>query len=323
MSRRRFRKWGWFAITGVGLCLAPACSWRRGEVLGDAELPVSQIPQLRPAETPYHAQPVAETSPEPPTAPALQPVELCDESKQEETFPLSVHLKDSPFDLPVTLDTSLTPPPESPLVRALQCYLDKRPAEAVAHLAELDQANQELLLSLLPVLVRLTEISLLRLEPIEAAALAAQLEAALIPLRRRAPLTIDAMCCCRRIDKFGVYDPLPADYAYRPGDLVYVYVQLGNLTDAPSDGSYRVRLRSSVRICNKEGQEVSSRDFQEADHGQPSRSPRHDFFYNYWFTLPKLPPGLYTLTVEVTDLPTARVARKSIELRVGEWLSRS
>ena len=57
------------------------------------------------------------------------------------------------------------------------------------------------------------------------------------------------------------------------------------------------------------------------DQKQPvkSRTQLHDFFSYYWFTVPHIPPGTYTLTFQVADETSPdrrRVTSKSHEFRV-------
>jgi hypothetical protein len=220
---------------------------------------------------------------------------------------------------PATPDAPPQPPDDPPLVRALRCFHDRRPAEAVASLEHYDRGNQELLLSMLPVMVRLTEVGLGQMDPAEVAALAAQLEGSLGPLRKRAPLVIERMCFCQFIKNFGDYEPWPAEHVFCPGNKVEVYVQFRQLATEALGGGHAPRLRSKLRILTPDGREAApGLDISEQDHGRPSRSPRQDLYYACWFRIPKdLPPGTYTFLLDVTDVATGRVARKSLELRVG------
>src|SRR5262249_27551507 len=141
--------------------------------------------------------------------------------------------------------------PDAPLVRAVQAYLDHRPDEAVELIRGFDPANQELLLYLLPQLVKLTEGGLGKAEPQELTLMAEQFQAALDLLQSRAALMIETMCYCRRVRKYGSYDPVEDGHAFAPGELVDLYVQLRNVSCEPAPGpaggaGYLTRLRSTV-----------------------------------------------------------------------------
>ncbi|MCS6849950.1 MAG: hypothetical protein NZ700_02130 [Gemmataceae bacterium] len=215
------------------------------------------------------------------------------------------------------LPAKLPEPP--PLVAALHCFLDKRPHDALAHLQHYDKVNQDLLLVLLPLAGRLTEGSLDQASPAEVALLVEQLERLLHPLRLRASLVIDTMCFCRRIGKFGDYEPLPSDHSFKPGDLAQVYVELRNFSTEQRDPYYLTHLSSTLEIHDFTGKTVWRQDFPE-DRTRPdrSRSLRHDYFNNYRFCVPEVPAGAYTLWVQITDHGPhgKRTVRRSLDFRV-------
>jgi hypothetical protein len=228
-------------------------------------------------------------------------------------------------------------PPEAPVVAALRALLEKRPAEALECLKEYDKASQDILLCLLPLAVRLTEGGLQQPRPAELATLLEQLRMLERPLAERSALTIDKMCLCRKIESYGVYDKIPDDGAFaagvgeQAGDLVQVYVELGNFACKQQGSTFETCLASTLEIRDYRGNLIWRRDFQ----AQPdrSRSPRHDYFINYRFCVPpRVPPGSYVLWVQVKDLtgqpgkdaPDFRTARRSLDFRVrangsGPW----
>lgn len=214
---------------------------------------------------------------------------------------------------------------EPPLVRALRCYLEKRPAEAIACLKDCDKLSQELLLCVLPVAARLGEGDIERASPEEAAVLAEQLDGVESRLRPRAALAIDRMCFCRRIETFGVYEPLSDGPAFRPGEWAQVYVELRNFSCEHQDGGpaaleYTTRLVSSAEIRDRAGRKVwpagPGRLSFRRKGPQESRSAWHDYFDNYSLRVPELPAGPYTLWIEVQDAPTGRAVRRSLDFRV-------
>jgi hypothetical protein len=230
-------------------------------------------------------------------------------------------------------------PPDPPLVAALRALMEKRPEEALDSLKGYDKANQELLLCLLPLAVRLTEGGLQRLHPGELAPLLDQLRALERPLAERSALSIDRMCLCRKIESYGVYEKAPDDWAYaagvgdQAGELVQVYVELRNFASKQQGNYYETCLASTLEIHDYRGNLVWRRDFPaQPDH---SHSPRHDYFINYRFAVPPhVPPGSYVLWIQVRDLtgqpgkdvPAHRTARRSLDFRVrgtgtarGSW----
>lgn len=210
--------------------------------------------------------------------------------------------------------------PEPALVAALRCLMEKRPEDAAARLGELDKANREVLLCLLPLAVRLSQGALDRAAASELTVMVDQVEGAAAPLRQRAPLAIDKMCFCRRIDKFGQYEPLPDRRQFRPGELVQVYAELRNFSSNPGQAGFETRLASSVRLTRHttDREEIVWRqDFHDRDRVDRGRSPRRDYFNNYRFCVPEnIPPGTYKLWLKVVDVPTGRSAESSLPLMV-------
>jgi hypothetical protein len=229
-----------------------------------------------------------------------------------------------------TITIAPEPAPEEPLVTALRCLLDKHPAEALEQIRHYDKSNQDLLMHLLPLAVRLTQGSIDNASPTELSLVLDQLRGLERPLTAKASLTITKMCLCRGIvDRFGIYERLPDDYAFaagsdnQPGERVLVYVEFRNFMTLPNNTKFETRLMSTLEIHDYQGHPVWRQDFPTPP--DRSQTPRQDYFINYKFWVPqRLPPGSYTLWVQVKDvtgqsgkeLPAHRVARRSLDFRV-------
>jgi hypothetical protein len=204
---------------------------------------------------------------------------------------------------------------EPPLVTALRCFLDKQPEEALQALGHYDRANQELLLGLLPLLAHLTEKAASNQD--EVTQLVNQLDSLLLPLRARAALALDKMCFCRHIEKYGVYDPLPEGHRFHAGEPVQVYVELQNVSSRQQGDTYVSQLSSTVEIRDADNRLVFRQAFGDRDRQDVSRTLRHDYFNNYRFCVPDMPPGQYTLWIQVEDMQTRdRVARRWLDFPV-------
>src|SRR5262249_15351037 len=78
--------------------------------------------------------------------------------------------------------------------------------------------------------------------------------------------------------------------------------------DKDASGTHVISLASSGEIRDARGQRYPlTFDRKGPDE---SRTSRHDYFESYRFCIPNLPPGLYTLWIQVVDLGT-EPARKS------------
>jgi hypothetical protein len=213
-----------------------------------------------------------------------------------------------------------------PLVDALQCVLENRHNEALKYLQKYDQPTQELFLRLLPAMSLLTHKGIDQLSSAEIAVLHDQVHGLLCALRPRTELAISKACFCEWVKAYGIYKPLPEGHGFlapnttRPGELVQLYVELRNFTSELQNGFYTTKLSSSVEIHDVRDPKGKPLWFYRFDdHKQPlrSRTMVQDYFNNYSFYVPNLPPGNYILTVQIADeTRERRLARKSLEFRV-------
>jgi hypothetical protein len=216
---------------------------------------------------------------------------------------------------------------EPALIAVLRSYLDKRPDEAMELLNHYDQPNQDLLLCLLPIVVRLTEGSLRQADPHEVEVMVEQLQGALAPLRPRAALKIDRLKFCWPTDTgIKLFD---AHHPYRAGELVFLYIKPRNFTTVPlrpdgepADGGigagYSVPLVSTLTVLTADGRPLDWKEVMPPAKPRPTPPTPHDFFQVLQFNLPKdLRPGAYQLVVELVDPPTKRVARSKLDFQVG------
>jgi hypothetical protein len=274
-----------------------------------ARAPATDPPPAEPAgtTTSHRTTPKAEPEvPEPPDA-ALRPVRA------------------EPAPLPVLPGP---PVPDPPLLAAVRAYLENRPDQAIEHLKDLSKPNQELVLAVLPALVRGAQIDLARSDPQDVGALVDQLQGAADRLEDRAPLRIDKMLFCKQVRGFGRYDPWPDGQPYRPGQLAELYVEIRHLAcePAPGDG-FLTRLVSSLEVRDANGRPVEQTDpadwrrtvtVARTERSVFSRSPLQDFYITYKIPVPAQ-PGVYTVTVEIRNPGGGNraVRSKPVEFRVA------
>jgi hypothetical protein len=218
------------------------------------------------------------------------------------------------------------PATEEPLVQALECFLKKRPELALAHLNRYDPATQELLLRFLPVLAEMKE-GMEKLTPEEVAALREQVQGLLVVLLARSKLVIERMCyCVPELKSPGVfaYRALRPDHQFlppcgpRPGEQVFLSIELRNLSGARRGDFYETRVSSWVKIVDSTGRDYGKR----LDTGKvPLRRSTFasEFAHVYSFWVPEIPPGRYNLILEVRDetTPTPRLASSSLPFVVA------
>src|SRR5262249_43262013 len=188
----------------------PACSHTANQV--SRPVPITGSPSDQPA--------VAKASPRSPYA-AVPSLPVTSQAKpdhqdvQQARFPIGSQTPDlvppfeaiiNPQEQPPTRQQQ--PPPRAsslqteinaklaedpPLVAALRCYLNRKPAEAVIWLERYDRINQDLLLCLLPLVTRLTDTGLEKSDSRDLANIIAQLERLLTLIRPSAQLVIEKM----------------------------------------------------------------------------------------------------------------------------------
>jgi hypothetical protein len=236
--------------------------------------------------------------------------------------------------LPVAQVIAPAPPaqvePQEPLSGALYWLLKKRPDKALALLKDCNSSNQEIFIGLLTTLAILNEKSIDQLSTSEVSKLQEQLEELLADSRRRTDLIIDKMILCEHIDGYGQYTPQREGHAYRAGtrwhngellagDRVSIYIELHNITSQRRDPYYTTVLNGTVRVLNSQDQEVYFYNYRKDEKPLQSLLPHFDCYSCYNFNMPAIPPGKYTLTLEIVDetCQPHRVAKKSVEINVA------
>jgi hypothetical protein len=207
---------------------------------------------------------------------------------------------------------------------ALRMLLANQSAQAVKCLESYDRPSQELLMRLLPAVALISEKgSVNKLNSAERGALDDQITGLVASLHALSDLTIEKMCLCEVIDRDGRFRPQREGYAYQVGELVQVYLLLRNLASVARDGYYTTVLHGKVILMDATGQ-VWDHDFRERERPLVSATACYDCYRPYDFYVPNVPPGHYTLTLEVADetRATRRVARKSIEFMVAPQTTR-
>jgi len=218
---------------------------------------------------------------------------------------------------PVATPVVLPAPSDTPLIQAVRAFQQNNPQGALEHLKAYDPATQQVLISMMPVLVQLSEGKLQTMKREEMDILLDQLTRVPPMLRSRASFQTSKLLLCREVQKFGLVDAFPAGHEFRPGDMVYLYAELANFTcAADSRDGFAVALASHLELKDEAGNAVWKADPREA----PERvsSPPQDYYRAYRFCVPSsLAPGKYALSIRVTDKPTGREAAKAVEFRVG------
>ena len=209
-------------------------------------------------------------------------------------------------------------PVEPPLITSLRLYMDRNPDGAIEKLKVYDEPNQKFLLAIIPPMMRATEGSFATAEPQDLAAMIEQLQTAAGLLKAKAALRTETVCFCRRIVKYGVFDPLDQNHSFRPGEMAELYVELRNVVGEghvkPSgERGFRTRFACEFALRDTDNKIVWGKD---CDSEEFSRSLRHDVYLPFRFCVPSIPAGTYTLWVRIVDQSTNRAVKRAVEFRV-------
>ncbi|MCA9174049.1 MAG: hypothetical protein KDB14_06130 [Planctomycetales bacterium] len=139
------------------------------------------------------------------------------------------------------------------------------------------------------------------------------LQSALATLESEAPLKLQNLAFCRQIDDFGIYAEFKSQF--RPGQELLLYVEVENFAHTETPNGYCVEIEGGYEIVDANGQVVEKREFL-ADK-QTFRRERRDYYIPYRLFVPKtIPPGKYTLRLNLTDVASKTSGVGSIELPV-------
>ncbi len=229
--------------------------------------------------------------------------------------------------------TTISPPapkPQDPLSEALRYFRETRSAEWGTRLKGLEPERRELLTALLPLVAGLADQPEKGVRLVDYTPMLARLEDVIQAIRARSALSLDKVCFCRGIERFGVFDPLPADHVFQvggegqPGELVQLYAELKNFVCRRSEAAYETSLGCTLVLRDGKNRVVWRQD--RPAQVERSRSPRRDCFLGcHFYVPPRLPVGDYYLTVQVSDLtgfnadeaPPNRTASRSLDFHVG------
>jgi|GEM_PF-2277135 len=228
----------------------------------------------------------------------------------------------SPGELPPTV---IPPPPEAPLVGILKAYLEGRPEAAMPLIQTLDKPNREMVLQLVPALVKASKLNPAQADPKELAMVAGQFTAVADQLNKRAPLTIEKAVFCRSVTNFGRYVAMPPNAVLRPGTTNIIYFELGNVASEPAqqngtDG-YLTKLLCSWQIRDSNDRPLiiirdRQENYQQIDPKLDfSQSPLRDYYLQLQFNAP-MTPGQYSVQFKVKDSITGREVARALSFRV-------
>jgi hypothetical protein len=212
-------------------------------------------------------------------------------------------------------------------VAILRSYVEGRPEEAMPWIQMLEKPNRELVLQLVPALVKASKLNPAQADPKELAVVAEQFLAVANLLNKRAPLAIEKAIFCRSVSDFGHYDPLPDHAVHKPGTMVTIYFQLGNVNSEPTIQSgvegYLTKHICSCQIRDANGRvlDIESKDKVSRSElvetkAEFSQSLPRDHFLRLWFTAPNQ-PGKYTVHFKVKDATTGREVVQVMSFRVN------
>ena len=145
-------------------------------------------------------------------------------------------------------------------------------------------------------------------------------------LQAGADLSVPTIALCRRVNGFGVYEPIdPATFPAGRETPVILYCEVANFSSQKADGKqWETTLAHSATLYRDSGVPVwSDKTTNVVDH---SRNRRNDFFVVKMLRLPAtLTPGRYVLKVSVVDRQSNRMAEGTTTLAItsGEGMAKT
>lgn len=293
----------WMAL--LGLALLPGCTLTSGSV------------SRREIDPPPESPPPAERStPYPLVAPPPLPVpqEKIARRTEPPELPAATVRPSAPAEgeevsraRPAAPPLPEPAPADAPVVHGLRAYLEKRPDRAAVALQSYDRRRQEMLLTVLPFLARVAEQGPTSLTPEEAAEQVRRLRQLESELADRAALQIEDLRLCKHIAGFGQFVPVEEGHEFEAGggagegEPFHIYVELANLSRRRRGAVHETWVAGRLEILDAQGTPVFAKGLRpQVDH---SLSPRHDYFIRIDFAIPgRLPPGSYTLRIEIKDV---------------------
>ncbi len=134
-------------------------------------------------------------------------------------------------------------------------------------------------------------------------------------LESEAPLQVDDLRVCKKVEGFGQYEPLePA--AKKSGQRFWLYCELTGLQYEPRAEGFHSRLSSVVELIPEGGTApVWSHPLGTTE--ETCRRKRRDYYFNCHVAIPEnTPPGRYKLRLNQTDLVAERAASREVSVTI-------
>jgi len=138
-------------------------------------------------------------------------------------------------------------------------------------------------------------------------------------LRNQAELSIPTVALCKRVDGFGVYEPIEGQrFAAGVEQPVIVYCEVENFASQLTEQQlWQTKLKQQVVLYTEQSGLEVWREKESKPVVDLSRNRRHDFFVVQMIRLPaSLTIGQYLLKVSVEDLTVNRIAENTVGIEI-------
>ena len=303
--------------------------------------PKREVPPIRAAEKPLEVPPPVKI-PGPPPVIEPQPIET-PKPVERPPMPKPPELAPPlPIELPKPIEPvvpaipavkpadPVTPPPVAPvpqetpksprrdtlLVRAIRAFQDNKSEEGIELLKQLDPKKADLVVQLVPVICAYSEPGKPALSPDEVNAVTEKVRRAMAMLQEGQGLKLRTVCAADHVAGYGRYSPRDPVQPFMPGYRVQLYVEVRNVTWKPTASKCGVFNELTIRA-----RLMDDRDRVCYDSTWPLSESRQcapaDYYLSPAFGVPEsLPPGRYSLQIDVTDVPGKSSAGGRVPLRV-------
>jgi hypothetical protein len=117
----------------------------------------------------------------------------------------------------------------------------------------------------------------------------------------------------KKATAFGIYEPRP-DNLYKPGEVVFLYLEPVGFTQQEKDGHYFMSLAADFTVQKEDGTIIGGKE----NFGKWELNSQHfitGFYMNLDYTLTNLKPGTYIIKTVLRDLPTSKAVSVDTPVR--------
>ncbi len=141
-----------------------------------------------------------------------------------------------------------------------------------------------------------------------------ELKREIIEIQNAGELGFRNLALCAEVKSFGSYTPL-VENKVSTGSKLLLYFEPANVTTKHEGGLYSVDFKQDLVLMNESGETLfDGKDLLQFKH--LTRSPALDVYATNNLNLGELPPGKYTVRLNLADNLGAKTAQTELEFEI-------